>query len=141
LQTTWRESVLPLADQMDVDIHLPNVSPQPYTHLAHEGFQFACEHNHSNEYTQSVFRAFFQDGRDIGKIHVLTEIAADVGLSPEDFRNALTERTYRTQHQNELQYAKRKNVQAVPTFLIDGIRLRGLVSKEQLKETIERANS
>jgi predicted DsbA family dithiol-disulfide isomerase len=41
LQTTWADSVYPMGEQLHVPIVLPNVSPQPYTHLAFEGYQFA----------------------------------------------------------------------------------------------------
>jgi len=124
-----------------VNIKLPDVSPQPYTHLAHEGFQFAREQNCPNEYNQAVFRGFFQQGRDIGNIDVLTDIARTVGLEPDAFKRALENRSYRETHQQELQYADQNNVRAVPTFLLNGNRLRGLVSKSELNQAIDRAKS
>src|ERR1700736_4890236 len=44
LQRAWSQSVYPIAERMGVPIALPPVSPQPYTHLAFEGYQFAREH-------------------------------------------------------------------------------------------------
>ena len=41
LPNVWKKSVYPLARKLDVPITLPSISPQPYTRLAHEGFQFA----------------------------------------------------------------------------------------------------
>jgi predicted DsbA family dithiol-disulfide isomerase len=41
LQNTWRDSVYPMAERLGVELVLPKVSPQPYTHLAFEGYQYA----------------------------------------------------------------------------------------------------
>jgi hypothetical protein len=37
-QRAWQQSVYPIARRMGVPIKLPEVSPQPHTHLAFEGF-------------------------------------------------------------------------------------------------------
>ena len=76
LQRAWQQSVYPLARQMSVPITLPPVSPQPHTHLAFEGYQYAKEHGKGNEYNHRVLEAFFQDGQDIGDADVLTRLRA-----------------------------------------------------------------
>src|SRR5436305_12071715 len=79
LQRAWAQSVYPLARRMGVPITLPRVSPQPHTHLAFEGYQYAREHGKGNAYNHRVLEAFFRDGQDIGDIGVLTRPAAEVG--------------------------------------------------------------
>ena len=59
LQRAWRQSVYPIARRMGVPITLPTVSPQPHSHLAFEGFQYAREHGRGNEYNHRVLSAFF----------------------------------------------------------------------------------
>jgi predicted DsbA family dithiol-disulfide isomerase len=49
LQTVWEQSVYLLARKMGVEIKLPDISSQPYTHLAFEGYQYAREYGHSKE--------------------------------------------------------------------------------------------
>ncbi len=49
LQQAWQQRVYPIARQMGVPIKLPPISPQPHSHLAFEGFQFAKEHGKGNE--------------------------------------------------------------------------------------------
>jgi predicted DsbA family dithiol-disulfide isomerase len=39
LQQAWQRSVYPLARHMGVEINMPQVSPQPHTHLAFEGYE------------------------------------------------------------------------------------------------------
>ena len=82
LQTAWASSVYPMAERMGIRIVLPRVSPQPYTHLAFEGFQYAKEKGSGNEYNGRVLRAFFQEEQDIGDSEVLTQLAEEVGFEP-----------------------------------------------------------
>src|SRR4051794_5456864 len=80
LQNAWQRSVYPLAVQMGVPIVLPPVSPQPHTHLAWEGYQFALAQGAGDAYNHRVLRAFFREGRDVGSVDVLAGLAGDVGL-------------------------------------------------------------
>ena len=72
LRNTWKQSVYPMAERMGVPITLPHVSPQPYTRLAFEGYQYAKENGKANEYNDRMFRAFFLEERNIADIEVLT---------------------------------------------------------------------
>src|SRR5215472_4795682 len=100
LQRAWQQSVYPLARRMGVPIVLPPVSPQPHTHLAFEGYQYAREHDKGNEYNHRVLEAFFVEGRDIGDVLVLTRLAGDVGLDEKDFGDALRSRQYSGAHRS-----------------------------------------
>ena len=88
LQQAWAQSVYPLAAKMGVEIKLPTVSPQPHTHLAFEGFQYAKEHTKGNQYNSRLLRAFFQEDEDIGQTDVLAKLATEVGLDEENYKQA-----------------------------------------------------
>lgn len=137
LQQAWSQSVYPLAEQMGVEIRLPTVSPQPHTHLAFEGFQFAKEYGKGNEYNSRLLRAFFQDDQDIGQIAVLTKLAGEVGLDKDSFRQALETRKYRNAHQMALRHAYELGVTAVPAFQIGEHLLPGVQPKERIEKAIE----
>src|ERR1700745_1792186 len=94
-QRPGAQSVHPIARRMGVPITLPPVSPQPHTHLAFEGFQYAREHGKSNEYNRRVLAAFFVDGQDVGSADVLTRLAGEVGLDEKEFALALRTHKYR----------------------------------------------
>lgn len=132
LPRVWRASVYPMARRMNVPIVLPRISPQPYTHTAFEGFQYAKEHGLAREYNARVLRAFFQEERDIGRVDVLTEIAAELGLDAEEYREALESRRYRDVHQAALAQAHADRVSAVPTILVGDGRITGVPDREQL---------
>lgn len=138
LQSAWKRSVYPMAEKLGVDIKLPSVSPQPYTNLAFQGLEFAKDHGKGDEYNDAVFRAFFQQSRDIGKLDILTEITANVGLNSEEFRRALEQGTYRDRVAELLRVANRHlGIEAVPTIIIGKRRLNGLYPAEALRQIID----
>jgi predicted DsbA family dithiol-disulfide isomerase len=139
LQRAWHQSVYPLARRMGVEIRLPPVSPQPHTHLAWEGFQFAREHGKGNEYNHRVLEAFFVEGRDIGRPDVLVELASQVGLDAAAFRDALDGRRYRDAHRAALRRAADLGITGVPAFEVGGWLLVGVQPREMLEAAIAAA--
>lgn len=140
LQRAWSQSVYPLARHLGVTIRLPVVSPQPHTHPAWEGFQFAQQQGRGNEYNHRVLTAFFVDGLDIGQTDVLAELAAEVGLDKGAFRAALDSRRYAAAHRAALQHAyEEAGITGVPAFAIGDRMLVGVQTREALEEAITNA--
>jgi predicted DsbA family dithiol-disulfide isomerase len=124
LQTTWNDVVYPMAERMGVPIVLPTVSPQPYSRLAFEGLAYAEEHGLGQRYTQRIFRAFFVEQRDIGRL------AAEFG-------SALDSGRYADVHQHALRRARQLQIAVVPTFLVEGRRLEGMPTAEGLHQLLD----
>ena len=138
LQRAWQQRVYPIARQMGVAIKLPAVSPQPHSHLAFEGFQYAREHGKGNEYNHRVLEAFFVKSRDIGDIAVLTKLAGEVGVDEREFGEALRTRKYREAHRRALRHAyEEAGVTGVPMFVIGDRVLTGLQDRDPLEAVIE----
>ncbi len=138
LQRAWQQSVYPLARRMGIPITLPKVSPQPHTHLAFEGYQYAREHGKGNDYNHRVLQAFFVESQDIGQIDVLTKLAGEVGLDVKQFEEAKRSRKYREAHQRALRHAyEEAGVTGVPMFVIGDRVLTGLQDKETLVAVVE----
>ncbi|MGO9304641.1 MAG: DsbA family protein [Candidatus Korobacteraceae bacterium] len=138
MQTAWKDRIYPMAEKLGVYMKLPTVSPYPYTNLAFQGLEFAKDQGKGDEYNGAVFRAFFQQSRDIGRIEVLADIAKEVDLDPEQFRGALERGAYRDRVQQLLQTAyERMRVTAVPTMIIGRQRLEGLYPAETMRQVIE----
>jgi predicted DsbA family dithiol-disulfide isomerase len=123
---------------MGVPIAMPEVSPQPHTHLAFEGYQYAREHGKGGEYNHRVLVAFFVEGQDIGDVGVLTRLAGEVGLNKKEFEEALRTRKYREAHRRALRHAyEEAGVTGVPLFVIGGQVLTGLQDRRTLEDVIE----
>lgn len=134
----WETYIKPTAAKWGVDMKLPHVSPHPYTHLAHEGYQYAKKQGKGKEYNHRVFTAFFQEEQNIGEIDVLCKLAGELGLNETEFREALVSRKYRVIHQNEVKHAyEEAQITAVPTFVIGDERIAGAASKEAFERSIE----
>ncbi|MFG2844372.1 DsbA family protein [Kitasatospora sp. NPDC048296] len=137
LPAIWERAVYPMARRMGVDITLPTVSPQPYTRLAFEGYQYAAEHGRAAEYTPRVLRAFFQENRDIGRTEVLADIASELGLDGADFTAALTAGSYNAAHQDALRTAEAFRISVAPTIIIDGRhRIEGVPTVAQIRKAV-----
>jgi predicted DsbA family dithiol-disulfide isomerase len=142
LQTIWKQSVYPYAEHYGLQIVLPNVSPQPYTHLAFEGYQYAKEHGKGYEYNGKMFRYFFQQEKDIGNVDVLTKAAEEIGLDGEEFRHSLETRKYKEKHEQAIKHAfEEVQITAVPTIIIGNQVLRGMQTKDRIEKAIEDAIS
>jgi len=117
---------------------MPNVAPQPHTHLAFEGYQYAREHGKGNDYNHRILDAFFVEGQDIGDIGVLTTLAGQVGLDQEEFGEALRTRKFRESHRRALHHAyEEAGVTGVPMFVIGNQVLTGLQDRQTLESAIE----
>ena len=136
LPNVWKRSIYPLARKLDVPITLPSISPQPYTRLAHEGFQFAKTAGKSLQYSQRVFRAFFQEDRNIGDLAELTTLAGEVGLDESSFRAALESGEFAEPHKQSLKKAKEFGVKSVPSVFIDGKLLQGVYDPKALRSLL-----
>lgn len=136
----WQQFIEPASQKLGVFMKLPQISPHPYTGLAFEGFHFAAERGKGKEYNDRVFKAFFQEEKNIGDLEVLTALAVEVGLEEGAFRTALQQGTYRKVQEKALHHAYAEaRIDSVPTFIIGGKRLSGLHSKETFDKYIEEA--
>jgi predicted DsbA family dithiol-disulfide isomerase len=131
--------VYPVAARFGVELKLPSVSPQPYTALAWQGYQFARVKGLGHPYNGLVLRAFFQEDQDIGRIEILAQIAHRAGLDPVDFEAALREGRYREAHKNALLSARAQGVSAVPAFRIGQRWLPGVQEAGVLERALREA--
>ncbi|WP_308314949.1 MULTISPECIES: DsbA family oxidoreductase [Bacillus] len=142
MQQGWKSSIKPLSERFGVNMKLPDIDPMPHTHFAHEGYQFAKENGKGNEYVEAVLEAFWRDGKNIGSIDELTEIAASIGLERDAFQKALEDRNYERAHKQALRHAyEEAAITAVPTFFIGSQRVQGLNTKETLEAIIDQESA
>lgn len=139
LQAVWPKSVYPVAERFGVKLRLPSVSPQPYTALAWQGYQFARANGSGHTYNDLVLRAFFQEDQDIGRIDVLVQIAALAGLDPADFEATLRDGRYREAHQKALLLARAQGVTGVPAFRIGQRWLPGVQDASVIERALREA--
>lgn len=89
------------------------------------------------DFDEAIFEALWVDGRDIGDVDVLAEIADSVGLDGEEVRSAVADEDRRDRLRERFADAQRDGVTGVPTFAYEGHAARGAVPPEQLERLVE----
>lgn len=85
----------------------------------------------------AIYEALWVDGRDIGDVEVLVDLAENAGIDGHDIREGVEDSELRESVRNEFQQANRRGITAVPTFVHDGRAARGAVPPEQLRRLVE----
>jgi predicted DsbA family dithiol-disulfide isomerase len=81
-----------MAHLRGLKLRLPPV--QPRTRRALEAAEFARAQGRFGIMREALFRAFFQEGRDLSSLAVLMQIGASIGLDAEGLRFAVETRRY-----------------------------------------------
>jgi len=102
--------------------------------LAQELGKWAESKGRGKTYHDAVFRAYFAEGRNIGKLSELLALVRALGLPEEEARKVLEERSFKDLVDADWQRSYRMGVQAVPTFVVGGRFLAGAVPYEALKK-------
>lgn len=87
---------------------------------AHELLHFAKTHGRQVEMKERLLRAHFIEGRHVGRVESLADLAAEIGLDREDAVRALTSREYLPAVDADKAQAREYGIQGVPFFVIDG---------------------
>jgi len=105
-------------------IEFGRVNLLPNSRLALAAGEFARDQDRYEALHHRLFKAYFTDTRDIGRLDVLLEEAENTGLDPGALEEALRERRYESRLDQARQEAQRLGVHAIPTFFINGVKTR-----------------
>ena len=133
----YAEELEPLCQRIGLKMCLPpKVVPRPYTRLAFQGLYAAREQGLEDAYCHRIFRAYFEEERDIGNIQELVSLAAEAGLDPEKFQAELENGRWEAEEREAVRHAKQElRVQVVPTVFLGEHRLEGgAQSGQELKD-------
>jgi predicted DsbA family dithiol-disulfide isomerase len=88
-------------------------------------------------FDEAILAALWRDGRDVGDVEVLVELATEVGVDPEAVRTAVDDPEVRTALDGAFERARRAGVSGVPTFVYEGFAARGAVPPDHLERLVE----
>ncbi|NVN98595.1 MAG: DsbA family protein [Geobacteraceae bacterium] len=103
---------------------------------AQELGKWAEAQGHGNEFHQAVYRAYFVTGVNIALVDELVRIAAAIGLSADEARTVLEERSCAAAVDADWQRAMDLRITAVPTHLCGSRRLSGFAAYEDFVRLI-----
>jgi len=118
--------------QVGIEFRYDRMTRTPNTLKAHRLIWFAHERGIQSDVVDAIFRAYFQEGKDIGDTAVLSDVAANAGLDRSAVSDFLRGDEGANEVRNLERQAREKGVRRVPTAIVDGIPLsNGIDSVQQ----------
>ncbi len=123
---------MPMEQVMQMTAHVENMASKAGLQLnfkktvpvntlkAHALLQLAKEKGKGNEAKQRLFKAYFEEGANLGKDGVLIALGKDLNLAEAELKNALSSDAYRLKVQGDVNTARQLGVSGVPFFVLDG---------------------
>lgn len=132
-------NVTQMAKQSGLDYHFDQ-SVLVNSMKAHQLLQFAKTRNRSDEAEESLFKAFFTDGRNIADSETLATIGEEIGLIRDEVLSALNDEQYAFQVNQDIQEARNIGVNGVPFFVFNSkYAISGAQAPQAFLETLTKA--
>lgn len=90
--------------------------------LALEAGEFARDNGKYEEMHTRLFRSYFSEGKDIGRIETILEEAGKIGLNVESLKKSLDEGVYSARLQRSRELGAGYGITGLPTFIFNGQR-------------------
>jgi len=120
---------------MGFSMSMPPV--QPRTRMAHAAAKWAAENSGFTAYNYAVFKAFFQDGLDIGRLEILVQLAEEQGLDTIALESKAKIDSYIKQVLLDEEMARQFGVQAIPAYVANGkVLATGVQNLSQLQQLV-----
>ncbi len=87
---------------------------------AHELLHFAKANDLQHEMEERLMSAYFTEGKHVGRVDDLVELAVEVGLDADQVREALESSRHLDDVRQDQAQAQAYGIQGVPFFVIDG---------------------
>ena len=109
--------------------------------LAQELAKWAEAQGKGDAFHDAVFRAYFADGKNIGEIRTLVDLAKSLTLPEEEARKVLETRAFREAVDQDWVRSRKLGITAVPTFVCDGHAVVGAQPYEILEDLVKARNA
>lgn len=107
--------------------------------LAHQIMQYAKRFQKEHALVKRYFKAYFEEGMDIGNREALLKIAAELGLDISELTRELASGVLKTEIQKDEVAARRFGINTIPHFIIDGTyALSGAQNEEYFLENLRK---
>jgi predicted DsbA family dithiol-disulfide isomerase len=117
--TQMLANVTGIAASVGLDYDFDHVH-QTNTIKAHELLHYAKSRGRQLDMKERLLKAYFVDGRHVGRIEDLADLAAEIGLDRAEAVRVLSEGTYLADVKADVAQAVAYGIQGVPFFVIDG---------------------
>jgi predicted DsbA family dithiol-disulfide isomerase len=105
--------------------------------LAQELAKWAESEGKGDSFHEVVFRAYFVDGKNIGRVDELVALSKSIGLQEKNARSVLELRTFKEAVDSDWQRSHALGITAVPTFVMDQQATVGFQPYEQIEQFLK----
>ncbi|UPW09922.1 DsbA family oxidoreductase [Gordonia terrae] len=113
------EQVTGIAAEVGLDYDFDSLQ-HTKTLKAHEALHFAKERGRQLDLVERLFKAYFEEGRHVGRPDELADLAADIGLDRDEVIAALDSGAYAPAVAADIDQARAYGISGVPFFVING---------------------
>jgi predicted DsbA family dithiol-disulfide isomerase len=106
---------------LGIEFNYDKVLMTPNTLAGHRLSWWAEKQHHQAHLTEALFRAYFTEGRDVGRHDVLAEIAAEVGLPHTEAIAFLDSDAGKKEVEEQALKGLELGLQGVPFFVVDDV--------------------
>ena len=106
---------------LGIEFNYDQVLMTPNTMSGHRLLWWAEQRNQQTTLAEALFRAYFTDGRDVGRHDVLAEIASETGLPKTEACAFLDSDAGTKEVAEEAVKGLRFGLQGVPFFVVNGV--------------------
>ena len=89
------------------------------TRNAHRIIEAAQDKGLGNQAEEAFFKAYFEDGRAVGELDTVRQIAGEIGLTTEEVDGALASSEIEARLQEDFRTARQMDVRGVPFFVFE----------------------
>ena len=102
-----------------IEFQFSKIRRTPNTVLSHRLIYWSAKQEHQDEVVASLFKAYFEDGLDLGDLDILVECAGRAGLDREAAKKFLQSDEGRQEVVASDVYARRLGINGVPCFIVN----------------------
>lgn len=122
-----------LGQEVGIAFDFGAIQVSPNTRDAHRLLRFAAAEGVQGRVAEGLFSAYFEQGRDVGDLDVLADIAATAGLDRAAVSTMLAGDVFAAEVEAEIGAAREMGIQGVPFFIVAG---RYAISGAEAPETL-----
>ncbi len=108
----------------------------PNTLYALEATEFAQQRGKFMEFHHAAYRAYWEEGKDLGQLDVLAEVAQSVSLDADEMLQCLETHEYSNTVTSQYQEALQHGIRGIPTFVVGNLLFTGAHPYDIFKSAI-----
>jgi len=111
------DAIKAAGESTEISFAFDRIEKRPNTTDSHRLIRWAATSGKQDDVVERLFRAYFEDGRDIGDAAVLIEVAREAGMDASLVQDLLARDADRELIEQEDALAHRMGISGVPTFI------------------------